>query len=335
MRRGLEKRSVSRTMAQPIQYYPPLRLVDRLVALVAWAMAIALFLTIGWRALQPTDPQGAVSMLTCPHPWLMVVQMGMLGVVVAALATLLVGRKLADAGVFTTCLGLAVANLRADTVESILISVVDRGNSARANLAASFLFEALIGFVFVVLAMVTSGFVLRWCFSRGEAGRLSVLSTMAVGDMPLISDVLRCDAAPRQRSALGAGLGQSLFTTVAAFGLIGVLSTGTPARAITHGQVYFSIAAAFWIAGDVAHRKWPVRTPFWTCLAVPVVAVAAYVWVMLVDSDKAAALPPSIPHSVYLRALPLEYIILGTLGALLAFWDPLRLRHSAAPLAAK
>lgn len=326
---------MSRTMAQPIQYYPPLRLADRLVALVAWAMAIALFFTVGWRALQPTDPQGAVSMLTCPHPWLMVVQMGVLGVVVAALATLVVGRKLADAGVFTTCLGLAVANLRADTLESILINIADKGINACPNLAVSFLFEALIWFVIVLLAMVTSGFVLRWCFSRGGAGGPSVLSTMAVGDMPLISDVLRCDTAGGRRSALGAGLWQLLFTAVAAFGLIGVLSTGTPARAITHGQVYFSIAAAFWIAGDVAHRKWPVRTPFWTCLAVPVVAVAAYVWVMLVDSDKVGALPPNIPHSVYLRALPLEYIVLGTLGAILAFWDPLRLRHSSALHAGK
>ena len=66
---------------------------------------------------------------------------------------------------------------------------------------------------------------------------------------------------------------------------------------------------------------------FWTCLAVPLVGMAAYLWAMLANSGKAAELPPNIPHSTYLRALPIEYVILGTLGAILAFWDPFNLRH--------
>lgn len=307
-------------IAQPMPLHYHLRLIDRLVALVAWSLAIAIFFTIGWRVLRPVDPQGAVSMITCRHPWLMVAQMAALGMVTAALATVLVGRKLADAGVFATCLGIAVANLRADTLGALLISLADSGGETPPNIAAGFLFEAIIWFAIVVLAMVTSGLVLRWCFGQGDSHGFSVLSTMAVADMPLISGVLSERDADEHVAKLRTGVSHMLLTAVIAFALIGVLSTGVPARPIQHGQVYFSIAAAFCIAGYFAHGKFPARTPFWTCLAVPLVSVIAYLWVMLLDFSQGSQLPPSIPHSTYLRALPLEYVTLGTLGSILAFW---------------
>ena len=306
--------------AQPVQLYHPLRLVDRLVALLAWAIAIGLFFTVGWRALRPVDPEGAVSMLTCRHPWLMVVQMAVLGAVVAALVTLLVGRKLADAGVFATCLGLAVANLRADTLESILISVADAGPGARPNIAASFLGEVFVWFAIVVLAMVTSGCVLHWCFGRGRIGRPSVLPTMAVAEMPRIAGALQAGGDDEPGASVRAGLGHTLFTAVIAFVLIGILSTGAPAVAIKQGQVYFSIAAAFFVGGYFAHGRFPARTPLWTCLAVPLVGVGAYLWVLSVNTGRAEELAPNIPHSTYLRALPIEYVTLGTVGSILAFW---------------
>lgn len=305
---------------QPIQLYPHLRLTDRLVALVAWSVAVGLFVTVGWRALRPVDPQGAVSMLTSANPWLMVVQMAVLGAVVAALATLLVGRKLADAGLFATCLGLAVANLRADTLESILISVANGGHGAGRSLEARFLFEALVWFAIVLLAMLTSAWVLRWCFGRGDAEDLPVLSAMSAAELPMIASLLTGRGDADHRRWARTGLWHMLFTAGLAFGLIGLFSATQPAPAIRHGQVYFSIAAAFCVAGYFAHHWFPARTALWGCLAVPLVTAAAYVWAMLDQPGQHAGLPANIPHSSYMRALPLEYVILGTIGSLLAFW---------------
>ncbi|MFH0983432.1 MAG: hypothetical protein V2A79_18085 [Planctomycetota bacterium] len=311
---------MSITTVPPVEFPPQLRPIDRLVALIAWGLAIALFFKVGWRALEPADPQGAVSMLTCRHPWPMVAQMAALGTVVAGLATLLIGRKLADAGAFATCLGLAVANLRADTLGSILISVADRGTGPGPNLAASFLVEALVWFGVVVLALVVSGLVFRWCFGRPPTSGVSALSAMAATELPMISALLRAEGDGRRVGERRTALWHLLFTAIVAFGLIGILATGSPAPPIEHGQVYFSITAAFCIAAYFAHGRFPVRTPLWSCLAVPLVSIAAYLWVTIVDSSKAAALPASIPHSAYLRALPLEYVTLGTLGSILAFW---------------
>ena len=306
--------------AQQVQFYSRLGLLDRLVALVTWGIAIALFFTIGWRVLQPANPRGAVSLLTCSYPALMVVQMAVLATVVAALATLLVGRKLADAGVFATCLGLAMVNLRADTLESILINLADRAAETRPHIAVSFLLEAVVWSALVLLTMLTCGLVLRWCFGRSQADGSGALSTMAVADLPLISGWFLADADDGRAERVRSGLWHTLCTAVIAFALIGVLSTGSPAPAIEHGQVYFSIIAAFFLAGYFAHGRFPARTPLWTCLSVPVVSMAAYIWVMLVGSGKGAGVPPNIPYSTYLRALPLEYVMLGTLGSMLAFW---------------
>ncbi len=307
-------------MGQAAPLHPQLRLWDRLVALVAWSVAITLFVTVGWRALQPRDPQGAVSMLTCRRPGLMMVQMAALGVVVAALASLLIGRKLADAGVFATCLGLAVANLRGETLQPILISLADRGAATRPSLAASFLLEALVWCAIVLLAMVASALVVRWCFGRGPAAESSALSLMSVTDMPLFAAAFPADGDAKPTAERRTQLAHTLFTTAVAFALIGLFSTGAPASAIRHGQVYFAIVAGFFIAGYFAHSRFPLRTAWWTCLAVPLVTMVAYLWVMAVGSAKATTLPANLPHTVYLRALPLEYVTLGTIGSILAFW---------------
>ena len=298
------------------QLYSPLRLLDRFVALVAWSMAIALFVTVGWRALQPVDPQGAVSMLTCRQPWLMVGQMAALGAVVSALATVLIGRRLADAGAFAMCLGMAVANLRGQTLESILIGLADRTADTRPNLAASFLFEAIVWSMLLIAVLILSGLVLRWCYGWSAAGG----AAMAVTDMPGIGRWLREPGDAEDGSRSSVGTAHTAFTAVVAFVLIGIFSNGAPLSAIKHGQVYFAIAAGFCIAGYFAHGRFPARSPWWTLRAVPLVTVAAYVWAMVMGPGKAGSLPANIPPSVFLRALPLEYIALGTLGSILAFW---------------
>ncbi|MCK4658126.1 MAG: hypothetical protein KAV82_01265 [Phycisphaerae bacterium] len=305
---------------EPARLYRQLHLSDRLIVLVAWGLAIAIHFAIGWRVMQPLDPQGAVSMLSVRHPMLMMAQMAALSVVVAMLTTLLIGRKLADAGGFAVCVGIAVANLRGGTFEAILIDMSGSGLATAPGVGFTFLFEALVWFAVVVLAMVASGFVLRWCFGGEDEDGACGLSSMAVAEMPWVSKVLQVGDDDGLAASFRRGGRHTLFTAVSAFVLIGLLSAVTPARAITHGQVYFSILVAFYIAGYFAHGKFPQRTALWTCLAVPLVAVAAYLWAMLIGPGKTTGLPSTIPHSVYLRALPLEYVTLGTIGSMIAFW---------------
>ncbi len=73
---------------------PPQRtLTDRLAALIAWGVGAALFLTLGWVAMQPDDPLGAVSVLSRRGAVLMILQAGVLAAVAAAVATAVAGRS--------------------------------------------------------------------------------------------------------------------------------------------------------------------------------------------------------------------------------------------------
>ena len=108
---------------------------DKLLSLVVWIGASALFASVGWMALQPDDPQGAVSLLTRGGSLWSVVQIAALAAVVSGLAAALVGRKLPDAGVFAVSIGLAVAVWRGEGTSHLLISVAGEGAAARSSLS--------------------------------------------------------------------------------------------------------------------------------------------------------------------------------------------------------
>ena len=90
----------------------PLGLLDKARSLAAWSVCAGLFLTVGWTTLQPEDPLGAVSLWSQQHGLFAWVQAAGLGGAVAAIGTLLIGKRLPDAGIFAAALGLAAVNLR-------------------------------------------------------------------------------------------------------------------------------------------------------------------------------------------------------------------------------
>ena len=112
-----------------------LRLHDKLLSLLVWIGAAALFATVGWMAVQPDDPQGAVSILTRSGAFSSVVQIVALAAAVSAVAAALVGRRLPDAGVFAVALGLAAAVWRGESASHLLISVAGGDGGARSALA--------------------------------------------------------------------------------------------------------------------------------------------------------------------------------------------------------
>lgn len=306
--------------------YPPLRWPDKALTMVTWGCAVALFATVGWMAISPRDPQGAVSLVTNPDA-LMVLQILALAAVVSALATVLVGRKLPDAGTFAVAAGLAVSNLQGETSSYLLIYVTGTDVAARRALAGELAVEGLVWFLVIGVALVVSGLVMRWCFGHvtGARGGAAHLSAMAVADLPGLGRWI-CPQTGKSPAAVAArGLRFTAVTVVAALILIGLLATGSPERAVHHGQVYFSLAAAFGVATWLAQRLTPVRTPLWGCLAVPLVCTMGYVWTMFRPAGPVAyAHIASVPPTPFMRALPLEYISVGTAAVVAAFWGAVR-----------
>lgn len=311
--------STSYAMSDRLQ----LSLLEKVVTFVAWLLGGAVFFTVGWLVVHPDDPEGAVSLFARSDSFLMLVQSAVLAGVAAAIGTILAGRRLSDAGTFAAAIGLAAVSLRGETVVSFLVMRTDLSATAERGLALRFAAESVGWFVVILVAVVVSGYVARWCFGHAERVRSDdplrdlASRSLAACDAPRLGRAI-CGASATPQTEPLDGLKHTMITAGVAVLACGLLSKGLVSRSIQHGQVCFSVFAAVMIASMVAFRFVPVRSPLWSILAVPIVAVTGYLWAGFRPSEP--GLPPNMPASHFLRVLPIQYIAVGTVAALTAFW---------------
>jgi len=268
--------------------HPHLTLQDKAANWLAWGVSIALFWHIGWVAMAPDDPLGAVSILARKTGLLMLVQAAGLAVVAGAAGGLLAGRRVAGAGIFAAAIGLVAVSVRGRTIEKLLISPSGSTLGLPA-LSRELALESLGWFAVILVASMTSTLITRWCYG---AGRRS--TPVAVG-------------------LTHAGI--AAFTGLVAFH---VFSAGLTHRAIAHGQACFVAAAAAALGCYVAHRMAPVSTVRWSVFGVGVMSVLGYVWAAIRPGN--GSLPPGIPGSPFLRVLPIQMVSASTAAAVAVFW---------------
>ncbi len=304
----------------------PLGFVDRIVALTSWAVGGAVFLTIGWNAMAPNDPLGAVSVLSRTSGLAMVLQAAGLAAVCAAVATILAGRKLVDVGTFAVAVGLSLVSLRGGTVSSMLQQSSAVGGASEHALAAMFALEAMAWFAVMLVALVASAGIMTWVFAKPRsAGKSAQKHTPpeCSGELPAGLDVpwfssLCFGEAGRRGTVPAEGLKHATLCAGVGLVVVSALSASLTARSIEHGQVCFVIVASVLIASYVAHRVVPVRSACWSIVGVALMAVAAYVWAAVRPS--VASLPPLVPSSHFLRILPIQFVSVGVATAIVAAW---------------
>lgn len=310
-----------------------LRLVDKLMLLTAFAVAATLFLSVGWLAVAPSDPQGAVSLLTHENPALMVVEALALAAVTASLATLIAGSRLPDAGIFAVALGLALTSIRGGTATYLLITMADGDRGAERLLAGQLAGEALIWTGVLFLSMVICGWVTRH-FQNGDVeSTLGSLQQMSPNPPVQLAELAatECPGVGRRLGVVPdysrplslrlAGLKTTLVTGLVAMFAFSVLVSGRLPQSIKHGQVIFAVIASFFLGVWVSKMWFACRTAFWSLLAVPIVAVLGYSWAVSANASggKYADLA-SVPMSDFLRATPIAFVAAGAMGVLVARW---------------
>lgn len=272
---------------------------EKAAAWTSWLLAGAIFLTLGWMAMAPDDPLGAVSLLTRSGSVLMLVQAAGLALVTAALVTVIVGRRLPHAGTFAAGLGLAAASTRGGTTVALLLSHLDPSADSQPALAVRCAMEAAAWFSVMLIALGTSIAVGRWCHGTPP---VSDASSHSLRDYRRPSNALQHFA----------------ITLVAGFFVYQILSQGWSARSIQHGQACFVVAASVGIAAYLAFRVAPVGSPIPSMLAAGCLAVIGYLWASFRSTP--AGLPPIIPASPFLRVLPIQFVSVGVASAAATFW---------------
>ncbi len=304
---------------------PEPSLPERVATLASWALGGAVFLTVGWTVMQPDDPVGPVSALARRDGLMMLLQAGLLAGITAALATLIAGRRLADAGTFAAALGIAVVSLRGGTAEYFLVQGADVSRSFEHGVGRTFALESMGWFAVIMVAIGVSAVMNRWCFGRtaGLPGAahlgdlpLSAAPTAAGFDGLAVSVRLFGVSTDTQTTAAD-GIRHMLIAAGVGLAMIALLSAGLSFRSIQHGQVCFVVAAAVCIGTYVGYRFVPVRSALWSILAVGLVALVGYIWAAL--RPTVVGLPPSIPSAHVMRILPIQLISVGTVAAVATF----------------
>lgn len=307
---------------QPVGSY------HRLLLHAAWGLVLAVFLTVGWLAMKPWDPNGAVSMLSHAQPGIMAVEVLFLAAVMSALATVLAGRAFPDVGAFAVAVGIAGVALKGDTIAYLLIHHAGRG------LVPSLIVEALFWCAVMAMALLSSAFTVRWCGIGQTSDLLDVsprspripepLGRMAAANAPITGRLILEQDAGADRSAARTGLKHLAIAVFIALVLIRVLSTGAPNGAIRHGQACFAVAIGIFVGVRRAQKIFPVGSTLWPCLTVPLTCLLAMSWAWLMSLRTTVENLPAIPSSSYLRILPITYISVGVVAALLAIWPAVR-----------
>jgi hypothetical protein len=282
----------------PFHTYRHLSLLDKLALWASWAAAVGIFLTLGWMAMAPDDPYGAVSLLFRGRAMSMWLQAAGLSIVTSAIATILVSRSLPYAGPFAAALGLAVVSIRGQTAESLLIAARTSEMGVNA-LAMRMSLEALAWIGVLMLTFIISSGIARWCFPRTASPKEN-------GSFPSVR-------VPAPAFAVAA-----LVIALLAFNMLGA---GMHSREIRHTQVCFVVAASVWLGCYFAYRVVPARGILWYVAAVVLMVLGCYWWAALQSAPP--TLPVSLPPSNFLRVLPIQFVAVGVAAAISAYWSNL------------
>jgi len=121
------------------------------------------------------------------------------------------------------------------------------------------------------------------------------------------------------------GLLSFAITAILSFLLVSVLAASS-----AKGQVLFAAAAGFFVAALAASWVTGERRPVWQVLAVPVTALAAYLYAAA-RPDRPRGMEEFLqlaPHAV-VRLLPVEYFAAGIAGAVFGTWTAVRIAHES------
>ncbi len=273
-------------------------LVRKLRFLAGMAVSVLIFWHVGFWAARSNDPLAPISLLDVNQGVIAMAELLGLAVVAGGLAVAICGARSADRGALAIAVGLAALSLRGAQIDKLILYRLDV--ALPTGTVTPYPSTALIAETWLWLAIIAVGFVVgRWVESWFDPG--------GVPAVPV-------DRAPDVRH----GLGGVAVVALVAWAVISY-AMGGPENPLLKGQIYFAIGVGFLIGSMVANWLFEMHSRVWLLAAVAIVATAAYLFAGP-DSQTVTAARESggyITLRPIVRALPIEYAAMGSVGALL------------------
>lgn len=319
--------------------HPPLSFFDKLRVFVACVIAVLLLRSVGWYVVQPVDPEMAPSLIMIKgglvSAWLAVAG---LAVVSAAVGTVLVGRRLPEAGLFAAAVGLVAMGLRGGSMQMFLGYFPADDAQARSELLYLMTLDSLLWAGILVLSWVAVYLSWRWLWGERE----SSVAESSSGETETQAAVERKSSPVNgleetKPTTFWAGWPAMVATAVVAAFLVWMTVSRTPVSPVLRGQVIFAVAAGFFVGALVARYFTGIDDARWYALAPLGVALIGYLLGYL-NADMAWA-EASTQYTYYadlattpahdlIRPLPIEYLAVGVAGALAGFWSSETVEHA-------
>lgn len=320
-------------MAQESVPAAPLGLVEKARITAAIAAAVVLLYTMGWMVAGPSDPALGLTFVrggrAIPAVW---PTLAVLAVVAGILGTVLAGPRLPEAGVFAAAVALATMSLRGGSMQVMLANEQATTEPARQAFMKAMAIDALLwsGLMLAVWLGVTWAW--KWVWVNGNAPALlgsqtGARTAPAPGTKPAGGPPARAN---QKEQAASAGMGWAALVVTGVVGIFIIWMTvgRTPVANVHRGQTIAAVAAGLYLGAMAARYFIGVQDVRWYVLAVPAIALTAYL-VSYLSADMSWAQGTRYQYYIYLattpthdlaRPLPIEYVAVGTAAALAGYW---------------
>ena len=314
--------------------YPMVGFTDKLKAIAALAIAVWLFTGVGAAVLMPADPMLAISFRTVPSATLTVLVVLVLSAAAALAGELLIGKKLPDFGLFAAAIGFAAANLRGGNMASLLIDHAATDPAERG----AFFFGMVPEVWFWLAALLIGSSLGIWMAGRlsGSAAEGAALkaepgSVRLPGLFALLSGSDGGGDGSARQLEIQHGLLATATTVLVATVIVSLAAAPSPVAAIRTGQVYFALAAGFYVGSTAGIQIFKPAWCGWPYLGVGILATIGYAMAKVRPGIGGLSQPlvrfaeryealPGIPPGSLSRATPVEYAAVGLAAAVAGCW---------------
>jgi len=276
------------------------------------AISVLLFMSMGSLILKPWDPYGAICLQLVENDAFFLARITGLLLAVGVFASIIIDARLPLFGTFAACVGMAIPIVKTAGMDYVMVRLQAEGKALEhpQDLWGNLALETLLWSVVLAVLLIGTMLTEQWLNKSHQN------STPPASPEP----------GKKKRSSLFwlKGLGGIVITVILALFLIAILAAN-----IRKGQIVFATIVGFYLASLTAEQIAENDHPIWQVLAVPIVAFIAYIYTWF-HPDR----PPGLESILHIapnglaRILSVEYIFLGTIGAIFGNWTSHKVRHN-------
>jgi len=275
------------------------------------AISLALFGSIGMNVLRPWDPFGAISLLLVESKTMLMLRL--IGMLIACgiLSTIIVSARLPFFGVFSASVGIAWPIIKTAGMDYLMVRLQVGKEFENSQILWAYLaFETILWSIVLFILLAATLIIENWLNKNSEDEKSSQYQIT----------IKAIFAKENIFNGIISTISTAIFGTI----LIAILAASQ-----SKGQIVFATFTGMLLAAMISEQISPTNHPIWQVLAVPMVALIAYGYTWI-NPDR----PPGFEAVLHIapnnlaRVLPIEYIFIGTAGAVMGVWYSYRLRHS-------